>query len=266
MRVQAHPDKTIAAVFLLPNCDMGCSFCGSELGFDRMGFDQALELFEALFDSGYRNLVLGGGEPALWRDGARDLGELAAAAKSLGFLVQVNTNGIRLPSAPGKSYLDWSGVDRFILPMDGAGAREHDRLRIVLGKEPAGHFELVEQRIEECRVAGQELTFGTVLTADNVAQLDGLVELIQKRHEAGVRIHAWHLYRFQAVGRGGVGSAGALSLDTATYTEACRRAKAAGLPFPVFQRDDMLRSTTVEFYWFEAGQLLTGSAVWGAPA
>jgi len=257
------PEKVIAVVFLLPDCDMGCSFCGSDLGFDRMRFDQAVELFRRLWAAGYQNLVLGGGEPALWRDGPRQLGDLAAAAKALGFLVQVNTNALRLPETPGASYLDWAGVDRFILPLDGAGAAEHDRLRIVLGRTPGGHFERIERRVRECTAAVRELTFGTVLTADNVAQIDGLIERLRARAAAGARIHAWHLYRFQPVGRGGVGAAGALTLDTPTYLAACRRAKAAELPFWVYQRDDMLRPTSVEFFWYEKSQLKLGSVVWG---
>jgi len=264
MQIVPNPKKSIAAVFLLPKCDMGCSFCGSELGFDRLRFGEAVQLFEALWFAGFRNLVLGGGEPALWRDGQHHVGHLAAAAKERGFLVQVNTNAIRLPETPGASYLDWTGVDRFIFPLDGASAHEHDALRIVLGREPGGHFELIERRVAECAAAGQELTFGTVLTSPNATQIDGLIDVLRARLAAGARIHAWHLYRFQAVGRGGVGAERELSLDSASYLAACRRAKAAQLPFPVYQRDDMLRSTTVEFFWREGGKLQVGSEVWGA--
>ena len=264
MRIEPNPLRTIAAVFLLPKCDMGCSFCGSELGFDQLRFDEALELFNALARAGYSNLVLGGGEPALWRDGHRHLGDLASAAKERGFLVQVNTNGIALPTEPSRHYLDWAGVDRFILPLDGATADSHDALRITLSPKPGGHFKLVERRVAECIERGRELTFGTVLTAGSATEVDGLVELLRERLAAGARIHAWHLYRFQAVGRGGVGAATKLAIESRPYREACRRAKAAGLPFPVYQRDDMLHSTTVEFFWHEAGRLRIGSEVWGS--
>jgi MoaA/NifB/PqqE/SkfB family radical SAM enzyme len=264
MHVEPNPKKSIAAVFLLPQCDMGCTFCGSELGFDRLRFDEALELFDALERAGYANLVLGGGEPALWRDGNRHLGALAAAAKARGFLVQVNTNGIALPTDSGHGYLNWAGVDRFILPLDGATAASHDALRIVLGRRSTGHFELVERRVAECTERGRELTFGTVLTSGSAEEIEDLVGVLQARLTAGARIHAWHLYRFQAVGRGGRDTASQFAIDPEPYREACRCAKAAGLPFPVYQRDDMLHSSSVEFFWREGGQLQVGSEVWGS--
>ncbi|MDF1836978.1 MAG: hypothetical protein P1V35_03840, partial [Planctomycetota bacterium] len=229
-------------------------------GFDRMKFGQARELIEELWSAGYRILVLGGGEPALWRDGDRGLSDLGLFAQGLGFVVQVNTNGIRL----GEGFESWPGIDRFIFPMDGASAARHDSLRVVLGPEPGGHFDVVQDRVDACIRAGRGFTVGTVLTSKNQGELDGLISWIRGKVDQGARIHAWHLYRFQAVGRGGTGAGQELALDSSAFRAACARAKAAGLPFPVWRRDDMIRSSTVEYFWFQGGSLKVGTQEWGA--
>ncbi|MCP5021218.1 MAG: hypothetical protein GY930_05520 [bacterium] len=254
MEIPLDPSKTIAAVFLLAKCDMGCTFCASDLGIDRLGFGQACALMKGLWEAGYRILVLGGGEPALWRDGEKRLVDLAVFAKGLGFVVQINTNGIRLD----EGFENWPGVDRFIFPMDGAGAARHDSLRVVLGSQPDGHYGLVQERVEACVRAGRGLTIGTVLTRKNKRELTGLIDWMRMRVKQGADIHAWHLYRFQAVGRGGTGASVELGLPSDEFKAICGKAKAAGLPFPVWRRDDMLRSSTVEYFWFQGGELQVG--------
>ena len=206
----AEPAKTIGALFLLPDCDMACGFCASELGFDRMTCEQVEGLFDRLVAAGYESVVLGGGEPCLWRDadGQRDLGDLARAAKQRGLVVQVNTNGIRLPEdlvpETGRPrFLSWPDVDRFVFPMDGATPERHDELRVVKGRRPEGHFGLVQRRVAECTAADQAITLGTVLTSRNVDEVPRLVDWMQERVAQGTRVHAWHLYRFVPVGRGG---------------------------------------------------------------
>ncbi len=258
MQIPSDPSKAIAALFLLAKCDMGCTFCASDLGFDRLGFAQACALMEGLWKADYRILVLGGGEPALWRDGEKRLVDLAVFAKGLGFVVQINTNGIRLD----EGFENWPGVDRFIFPMDGASAARHDSLRVVLGSQPGGHYGLVQERVEACVRAGRGFTIGTVLTRKNRRELTGLIDWMRMRVGQGANIHAWHLYRFQAVGRGGAGAGDGLGLPSGEFKTICGEAKAAGLPFPVWRRDDMLRSSTVEYFWFQGGELQVGSQAW----
>ena len=259
--IPAAPGKTIAAIFLLPNCDMGCTFCASDLGFDRMSFEQACNLIQALSNAGYHNVVLGGGEPALWRDGDKNLADVAHFAKGLGLTVQVNTNGIRLP----QNFAQLDHVDRFIFPMDGASATKHDSLRVILGAKPSGHFDLVRRRVAECIEAGKQITIGTVLNAANYHEITELVAWMRARLSDGANIHAWHLYRFQAVGRGGASTGDTLSLSEPQFRAACDEAKASNLPISIWRRDDMLNSSTVEFFWYEGGLLQVGSEAW-APA
>ncbi len=242
------PRRTIAVLFLLPDCDMRCRFCASERGFDTMSFARARTLLEVLRERGLRNVVLGGGEPALW---PHDLGALARHAQELGFLVQLNTNGVRVP--PGFPRV--LGVDRTILSLEAADPALHDSLR----PGPTSHHGVTQARIAALARAERELTISTVVTAHNVGAVRGVARHLHEWVRRGARIHAWHLYNFLPVGRGGRPHAEELAVPRERFLAACRTAKASGLPFPVYRRSHMLRSSTVEFFWLEDGELVVGS-------
>jgi MoaA/NifB/PqqE/SkfB family radical SAM enzyme len=242
--------KRIASLFLLPDCDMRCRFCASEDDFSVMSLSQAAELLEALRALGLRNVVFGGGEPFLWPHGIE---RLTGLARDLGFLVQVCTNGVSLPA--GFDGID--SIDRYILPLESIDPHVHDALR----PHPGGHHRLVLDRIESLAGSEKQLTVSTVVTRDNVDRLDGLAEFLVRTRDRGVDLHAWHLYRFLPVGRGGTASAGRLAIDDDRFMRACSAVKGLGLPFRVFRRDNMLRSSSVEFFWFENDRLEIGSRV-----
>ena len=242
-----RPGKRIASVFLLPDCDMACTFCASERGFDVMTYDEADALLTALASTAIESVVLGGGEPLLWPHG---IDRLAARASELGFVVQVCTNG----GAPIRPF-DLPHVDRIILPLESTVAATHDDLR----RRAGGHHAGVVERIESLLAGGRELTLSTVVTAGNIEHLPAIAAYLDGLARAGGRLHAWHLYRFLPVGRGGAANAPALEVTAAAFSAACERAKSLPLPFPVYRRDDMLRSSSVEFFWREDGRLRTSA-------
>ncbi|MDE3245326.1 MAG: radical SAM protein [Acidobacteriota bacterium] len=242
------PRKRIASLFLTPLCDMNCRFCASETDFDAMSFDQAAALLGALKGRA-DSIVLGGGEPFLWPN---DLEKLTCFAADLGFQVQVCTNGVNLPQGFEKI----SSISRYILPLESLDPGLHEGLRQLRG---GGHHDLVLDRIQTLQRADRELTLSTVVTARNLRGLQDLAEWLVAECLSGLKLHAWHLYRFLPVGRGGVPNSQELAVDREAYLRACRGLKAAGLPFTVFQRDDMQRASTVEFFWFEKGRLRMGS-------
>jgi len=235
-------------VFPLPVNDMRCRFCASERGFDVMSFVQARDLLLALRDAGFRNVVLGGGEPSLW---PHDLGALARFAQERGFLVQLNTNALRV--RPGFPRVP--GIDRTILALEAADAALHDSLRMA----STSHHHVTLQRLDALAAAKQEVTISTVVTARNVHAVGGLARWLRRRESRGARIHAWHLYNFLPVGRGGRPHAQRLAVPEDRFLAACEIAKASGLPFPVYRRSHMFRSSTVEFFWYERGELAIGS-------
>jgi len=239
-----EPRKRIASVFLLPDCTMACRFCGSDADFGVMTMAQAETLLTQLAARGIRNLVLGGGEPFLWPHG---LLELADHARSMGFLVQVCTNGIHLP----EGFEQLAVFDRFILPLEAADAALHDRLRI----HPGGHHRLVMARLEALVAAGREITISTVVTRENLGALPALAVLLRDLKRKGAHLHAWHLYRFLPIGRAGMVNAGSLGTDLPAYAEAVEGVRKEDHGFPVFRRSDMLRASTVVYLWAEGGGL-----------
>ncbi len=242
------PRKRIASFFLTSRCDMGCRFCASETDFSVMSFDEAAALLSAL-KGRVDSVVLGGGEPLLW---PHDLEKLACFASDLGLQVQVCTNGVNLP--PGFETI--AAIHRYILPLESLDPELHERLRVLDG---GGHHGLVMARIRTLVEAGREFTLSTVVTRDNLIGLQDLAEWLAAECLSGLKLHAWHLYRFLPVGRGGAVNGQSLAVDRDEYLRACRALKAAGLPFAVYQRDDMQRASSVEFFWFQQGRLRMGS-------
>lgn len=240
--------KRIASLFLLPQCDMTCSFCASESDFSVMSFAQAGELLHALRSRSIRSVVFGGGEPFLW---PHDLGRLTRLARDLGFLVQVCTNGVSLPA--GFEHI--ATIDRYILPLESIDSSIHDRLR----PHPGGHHRLVMDRIDSLSGSERQLTVSTVVTRDNVDRLSEVADFLARAVAGGVDVHAWHLYRFLPVGRGGTVNAEQLEITLDEFVRSCAELKRRELPFRVYRRDNMLRSSSVEFFWFENGRLEVGS-------
>ena len=244
------PRKRIASLFLTPVCDMGCRFCASETAFSVMSFDEAAALLGAL-KGRVEGVVLGGGEPFLW---PHDLGKLACFASDLGFQVQVCTNGVNMPSG----FERIEAIQRYILPLESMDSGMHDSLRSRAG---GGHHAIVMDRIQALARSGREITLSTVVTSENLGGLQAIAEWLAWQSLVGLKVHAWHLYRFLPMGRGGVPHGQELAVDSGAYLRACDAMKSAGLPFKVFRRDDMTRASTVEFCWFENGKLRLGSAV-----
>jgi MoaA/NifB/PqqE/SkfB family radical SAM enzyme len=242
------PRKTIASLFLLPGCDMSCRFCASESDFSVMTPDQAAALLQALRERSIRNVVLGGGEPFLWPHG---LERLTRLARQLGFFVQVCTNGVSLPAG----FERIPSIDRYLLPIESVDPIRHDKLR----RHPDGHHRIVTDRVRTLAGSDRELTVSTVVTRENVGELGAIAGFLRDARAAGVAVHAWHLYRFLPVGRGGQPNADRLSVPRGTFVRACTEARRRVSGFTVYRRDNMLRSSTVEFFWFEGGALRIGS-------
>jgi MoaA/NifB/PqqE/SkfB family radical SAM enzyme len=243
------PRKRIASLFLQPDCDMACRFCGSERGFSVMTFEDAEALLLGLREQSITNVVLGGGEPFLW---PHDVLRLARRASELGFFVQICTNGIELPP----DFAAAPGVGRYILPLEARSAELHDSLRLHSGS----HHAVVLERIETLIQAGKAFTLSTVVTRVNAHESGALADLLVELRARGARIHSWHLYRFRPHGRAGRPNAQRLELPRADFLAACQDARARPLDFPVYRRADMWQAESVEFFWFENGRLCVGSS------
>lgn len=242
------PHKKVAAFFLLPDCDIRCTFCISHNDFDVADDERARQFIDLLGESSIESLVLGGGEPLLWPG---DLAGLARHAGDRGLITQLNTHGGGLLERMDSL----EPVTRIILPVESSDAKVHDNLR----RGRVGHHAMVLETLEELIARGREVTFATVVTSENHGDVSRIADWIGGLEQRGARVHAWHLYNFLPEGRGGARKiAGHLAIPHEDFLTACRLAKGAGLNASVYRRDNMLESSTVEFFWFEKGELCMG--------
>ncbi len=234
----------IATLFLLPSCDLACRFCGSDTGFDSLTAEEARERVVSFATQGYGSLVLGGGEPLLWQE---DVLALAAFARQLGLLTQLNTNGV----AWRRELETSNALNRIILPLDGACAQTHDFLRAPQG----GHFDLVQDRVQRLRQTRKEVTFGTVVCQHNRHDLAAICKQIQNWVDQGLKVHAWHLYRFLPMGRGGSrqGRQKELGLERSEFRQLCLPLQQSQRSWHIYRRPDMAHSQEVDFFWKQQG-------------
>ncbi len=240
------PGKEIASIYLLPDCNMSCRFCGSELDFSVISPVQALALLAHLKTLGFTQVVLGGGEPFLW---PHNLVDLCRKAKAMGFLVQVCTNGTLMPIGIEHE----PAIDRFILPLEAATPELHDHLR----RHAKGHHAQVLEQLARLAEAGCSITLSTVVTRENLSHLPTLADQLQDFKTAGANLHAWHLYRFLPTGRQGRDHGQELLTSTQAYRQAVDGVRARSRGFTIYRRSDMLRSSTVAYFWADEGVIRT---------
>jgi len=242
----------VAVVFLQPRCNMHCTFCITENNFNAMTFEQAASLLARLSAGGtVRSVVLGGGEPFDW---PHDVMALGRYGRSLGLLMQVGTNGIALPD--GFEHLH--AFDRYVLPLESIDPQPHNAMRLYRDR----HHAIIMGRLESLRRVGKSITISTVVTQTNVDEVVEVGGFLSKYANRGGNVHAWHLYQFLPIGRGGAVHGEQLALPQCAYEAVCRDAELLGLPFPIYRRADMYHSRTVDFFWMDRGALRRGSEAW----
>jgi MoaA/NifB/PqqE/SkfB family radical SAM enzyme len=240
--------KRIGVVMLQPSCNLTCPFCITEEGLESLTWEKAVGLLDRFAESGVGNVVLGGGEPTLWR---HDVFRLAAEAKARGLFVQLGTNGVRLP----EGFENHESVDRYVLPLEAADPGIHDRMR----PGSKGHHAVILRRLAALAAAKKPTTVSTVITRWNRDEPPAILGLLKGLDPDGEWIHAWHLYRFLPIGRGGGHHPERFAVTPEEFDAACREMKAAAPPFAVYRRPNMYRAETVDFGWGEEGDLRVSS-------
>lgn len=115
-------DPILGTVIITDKCNLKCKHCSvNNITAIVHPYSQIKQEMQQLYDMGVRILFFCGGETFLWKDGSRNLKDLVAEAKDMGFLiVNVVTNGtfpIDLPEA-----------DLILLSLDGDRER-HNLIR-----------------------------------------------------------------------------------------------------------------------------------------
>ncbi|AOY76456.1 radical SAM (seleno)protein TrsS [Clostridium formicaceticum] len=160
-----HRQETCTALIEVTNrCNLSCSYCFAQAEIEEAedpDIKMIEERFDRLLSRGIRcNLQLSGGEPTL----REDLAEIIKMGRSKNlFLIQVNTNGIRI--AQDEAYLKKlkeAGLDSIYLQFDSTCDQVYTRLR---GRKL---FDLKKQAIENC----QKHQVGVVLVPTLVPEIN----------------------------------------------------------------------------------------------
>ena len=95
--VLRQADPLIYGLAITDRCNLSCEGCRvSNTGRPDMSWRQVTDALAGAFARGCRAVYLSGGEPTLWRDGARSMEDIVDEARRLGFfLVHVYTNGLQ---------------------------------------------------------------------------------------------------------------------------------------------------------------------------
>jgi MoaA/NifB/PqqE/SkfB family radical SAM enzyme len=228
---------------------MTCTFCVTEENFGVLEFGMAVQLLDHLMARGIGTVTFGGGEPFTWQG---NVVALAREAKQRGLRVQIGTNGIALPD----DFATLDCIDRYVLPLEASDPAVHDTMRT----DPRrSHHATIIERLAELQHAGKSVTISTVVTAANLHDILNLAEFLRGYHRHAGSLHAWHLYQFLPLGRGGRANERQLTIPAEEYRLICDAVKALDLPFKVFQRRDMYRPSSIEFYWAKDRRIVCGS-------
>lgn len=244
-----EPAHSVAVLFLTPACNMHCPFCGAQAVFEPLGWEEALVLLRGLKEAGLKSVVLGGGEPFLWKAGPA---ALAQEVRRLGLTAQIGTNGVLAPDTEE----GLRAFDRWILPLESARASIHDAMRPF----ERSHLDLVLGLLERLRQAGVEVTISSLVSAENLADLEEIGDYLRGYVKKGGRVHAWHLYNFIPLGRGGSAHAPRFSVPLDSFHQAGQSLKLKFPDLKMFLRPDMYHSKNVSFHWREAGGLRSMAA------
>jgi len=175
---------------LIRRCNLTCQHCYSiSADVDFPGELTTAEVGRVMDDlKAFRVpvLILSGGEPLL----RKDLFEIAARAKSMGFYVGLSTNGT-LIDAPMAERIAGLGFDYVGISLDGM-RDTHDRFR-----RKAGAFDASLAGLRECRDRGVKVGLRFTITQDNAADLPRLLALAEAE-----AIDKFYLSHLNYAGRG----------------------------------------------------------------
>lgn len=177
---RARNDNRLLAVMveLTYRCNLDCFICYNNLGLQGrpLTLEQYLRFFEDLSRMGTPDLTLTGGEPLAHPD----FFTLGAAARRLGFVVRVKSNGHALRRTLAQRLKDEVDPFQIDISLHGATPEVHDRQTRV-----PGSFERLQGNLREMRDLGLRFQLRVPVTAWNEHQAEALCALADG---LGVRI------------------------------------------------------------------------------
>ena len=189
---RAAPRGPVVIWNLIRRCNLTCVHCYSisaDVDFPgELSTAEVLAVMDDLKAFGVPALVLSGGEPLL----RKDLFEIAARAKAMGFYTALSTNGT-LIGLPLALRIRDAGFDYVGISLDGL-AGTHDRFR-----KMQGAFEKSLNALRLLRDMGVKVGVRFTLTQDNAADFEPLLDLVEAE-----RIPRFYFSHLNYAGRGNV--------------------------------------------------------------
>ncbi len=188
----ARPPGPVVIWNLARRCNLACVHCYSisaDTDFPgELSTKEVLSVMHDLKTCGVPALVLSGGEPLL----RKDLFEIAAQAKSLGFYTALSTNGT-LIDVPMAMRIRDAGFDYVGISLDGLEGT-HDRFR-----RQAGAYEKSLGALRLLRDMGVKVGVRYTMMRDNAADFEPLLDLVEAE-----RIPRFYFSHLNYAGRGNV--------------------------------------------------------------
>jgi heme d1 biosynthesis radical SAM protein NirJ len=170
---QRAPGGPVVIWNLIRRCNLTCKHCYSISGdVDFPGELSTAEVFRVMDDlKAFRVpvLILSGGEPLL----RRDIFEISARAKEMGFYVGLSSNGTLIEADTADRIRD-AGYDYVGISLDGIGAT-HDRFR-----RRDGAYRAALTGLRLLRDRGVKVGVRFTMTRDNAAELPALLDLVER--------------------------------------------------------------------------------------
>ncbi|MDH3319759.1 MAG: heme d1 biosynthesis radical SAM protein NirJ, partial [Betaproteobacteria bacterium] len=189
---RAAPTVPVVIWNLVRRCNLACMHCYSisaDVDFPgELDTAEVLRVMDDLKAFGVPALILSGGEPLL----RRDLFDIAARAKALGFYTALSTNGTLIDLPMAMRVRD-AGFDYVGISLDGLEAT-HDKFR-----RKAGAFGKSLEAVRLCRDMDVKVGVRFTLTQNNAGDLPGLLDLVEAE-----RIDKFYLSHLNYAGRGNV--------------------------------------------------------------
>ncbi|MCQ2313367.1 MAG: radical SAM protein [Paludibacteraceae bacterium] len=155
-------------LFITDKCNLQCKHCSvyGITGGKHRPFADIVKDLQWAYDEGSRFVDIEGGEPTLYRDGDKNLNDVIAAAREIGFFsITITTNA--------QQDFSWVNMDSLWVSMDGVG-QYHERVR------GEGTFARLEKNIAAFHTAQRSLL--TVNMVVNSLNIDGLEQALEYAH------------------------------------------------------------------------------------
>lgn len=171
-------------------CNLKCRHCYRDAGVkapDELTTPEAKDLVDEISKSGFKIVILSGGEPLL----REDIYEIISRIKSCGMRPVLGTNGLLIDSKTAEK-LKNSGLARAGISLDSDQRMIHDDFRM-----QQGSWDKAIEAMRACKKAGLEFQVHTTLTRRNFAGIEKITDLAI---ELGAAAH--HIFFLVPAGRG----------------------------------------------------------------